>query len=206
MSRFIQAAAIIPTSYPERRRRRPVFMDPLRLIEKYYPAGSEAHRILLRHSLRVAGKAGEIARRLAADKVDAEFVYEAAMLHDIGMLFTDAPEIGCHGSLPYLCHGYKGRELLEREGLHRHALVCDRHIGVGLSAAEIVAQGLPLPVRDMLPLTEEERIVTYADLFFSKNPRENDSERPVEKVRQTIARYGEDKVVIFDQWHARFGG
>lgn len=181
-------------------------MDPLSLIEKYYPAGSEAHRILLRHSLRVAGKAGEIACRLAGGQVDVTFVYEAALLHDIGMLFTDAPEIGCHGSLPYLCHGYKGRELLESEGLHRHALVCDRHIGVGLSAAEIVARGLPLPVRDMLPLTDEERIVTYADLFFSKNPRENDSERPVEKVRQTIARYGVEKVDVFDLWHARFGG
>lgn len=180
-------------------------MDPLRLIEKYYPAGSESHRILLRHSLWVAGKAREIARRLAADKVDADFVYEAALLHDIGMLYTDAPEIGCHGSLPYLCHGYKGRELLESEGLHRHALVCDRHIGVGLSAAEIVAQGLPLPVRDMQPLNDEERIVTYADLFFSKNPKENDNERSVEKVRKTLARYGAEKVKIFDLWHARFG-
>jgi uncharacterized protein len=181
-------------------------MNPLSLIEKYYPAGSEAHRILLRHSVRVAGKAREIARRLAAEGVDIDFVYEAGLLHDIGMLFTDAPDIGCHGSLPYLCHGYKGRELLEAEGLPRHALVCDRHIGIGLSAAEIEAQGLPLPVRDMLPLTVEERIVTYADLFFSKSPRENDSERSVDKVRQTLARYGEEKVAVFDLWHARFGG
>lgn len=181
-------------------------MDPLHLIEKYYPAGTEAHRILLRHSLRVAGKAREISRRLDSEKVDSHFVYEAALLHDIGMLFTDAPEIGCYGNLPYLCHGYKGRELLEAEGLHRHALVCDRHIGIGLSAAEIVAQRLPLPVRDMLPLTEEERIVTYADLFFSKNPKEKDGERAVEKVRKTLARYGVEKVAVFDLWHARFGG
>jgi uncharacterized protein len=158
-------------------------MDPFRLIEKFYPAGTESHRILLRHSIRVAGKAGEIAGRLAVEGVDVDFVHEAALLHDIGMLFTDAPEIGCHGSLPYLCHGYKGRELLESEGLPRHALVCDRHIGIGLSASEIVTQKLPLPVRDMLPLTVEERIVTYADLFFSKNPTENDCERSVEKVR-----------------------
>lgn len=181
-------------------------MNPLSLIEKYYPAGSEAHRILLRHSVRVADKAREIARRLAAEGVDIDLVYEAALLHDIGMLYTDAPDIGCHGSLPYLCHGYKGRELLEAEGLPRHALVCDRHIGIGLSAAEIVAQGLPLPVRDMLPLTEEERIVTYADLFFSKSPRENDGERSADKVRQTLARYGAEKVAVFDLWHARFGG
>lgn len=181
-------------------------MNPLRLIEKYYPAGTEAHRILLRHSVRVAGKAREIAGRLAAGGVDIDFVHEAALLHDIGMLFTDAPEIGCHGKLPYLCHGFKGRELLEQEGLPRHALVCDRHIGVGLSAGEIETRSLPLPVRDMLPLTLEERIVTYADLFFSKSPAENDGERPVERVRQKLARYGVEKIAVFDLWHIQFGG
>jgi len=180
-------------------------MNPLRLIEKYYPPGSDGHRILLRHSMRVAGKARQVAVRVAAG-VDPDFVYEAALLHDIGMFFTDAPDISCHGHLPYLCHGYKGRELLEHEGLPRHALVCDRHIGVGLSAAEIEEQGLPLPVRDMLPLTEEERIVTYADLFFSKNSAENDDERTADAVRSTLARYGAGKVAVFDLWHDRYGG
>jgi len=180
-------------------------MDPFRLIEKYYPAGTLAHRILLRHSVLVAGKARDVALRLPTGEVDIGFVHEAALLHDIGMFFTDAPEIGCHGPLPYLCHGYKGRELLEREGFPRHALVCDRHIGIGLSAEEITAQGLPLPVREMRPLTLEERIVTYADLFFSKNPTENDEERSVEKVRKTLSRYGSEKIAIFDHWHARFG-
>jgi len=179
-------------------------VDPLRLIEKYYPAGTKAHRILLRHSLRVAAKADAVARLLETQGVDREFVHEAALLHDIGMLFTAAPELGCHGELPYLCHGFKGRELLEQEGWSRHALVCDRHIGVGLSAEEICRLGLPLPVRDMLPLTLEEEIVTYADLFFSKNPSENDRERSAETVRQTLARYGTEKVAVFDRWHARF--
>jgi len=179
-------------------------MNPLQLIDKYYPPGTKAHRILLRHSLRVAAKADAVARRLGAQRVDLDFVHEAAVLHDIGMLFTDAPEIGCHGSLPYLCHGFKGRELLEKEGWPRHALVCDRHIGVGLTADEIRTHGLPLPIRDMLPLTLEEQIVTYADLFFSKNPAENDSERSAAAVRLTLARYGEEKIAVFDRWQACF--
>jgi uncharacterized protein len=58
----------------------------------------------------------------------------------------------------------------------------------------------------MLPLTVEERIVTFADLFFSKNPTENDCERSVEKVRRSLARYGTEKVAVFDLWHARFSG
>jgi len=182
-------------------------MNPIALIEKYYPQGTEAHRILLRHSGRVASKALIAARRLShLETVDIEFVREAAMLHDIGILFTNAPDLGCHGDLPYLAHGYKGRELLDQEGLPRHALVCERHIGVGLTAEEIRASHLPLPVRDMLPLTVEEQIITYADLFFSKNPTENDRERTPDQVRETLVRFGADKPAIFDAWHTRFGG
>jgi uncharacterized protein len=182
-------------------------MNPIALIEKYYPPGSTAHRILLRHSGRVAAKALAAARVASRQEpVDLEFVREAALLHDIGIRFTHAPDLGCHGELPYLAHGYKGRELLEQEGLPRHALVCERHIGVGLTAEEIRAQKLPLPIRDMLPLTVEEQIVTYADLFFSKNPQQEERERTPDQVRQTLARFGADKPAVFDAWHARFSG
>lgn len=145
-----------------------------------------------------------IANRMRGTTVDTDFVREAALLHDIGILFTAVPRLGCEGKLHYLCHGIKGRELLEAEGLLRHALVCERHIGVGLSAEEIVRQKLPLPVRDMLPLSVEERIVAYADLFFSKNPAKLGLERSVDQVRKSLARHGEDKVAIFDQWHEQF--
>jgi uncharacterized protein len=182
-------------------------MKPIALLEKYYPPGSKAHRILLHHSGRVAAKAVTAARSLSQRQpVDVEFIREAALLHDIGILFTNAPDLGCHGELPYLAHGYKGRELLEQEGLPRHALVCERHIGVGLTAEEIRANHLPLPIRDMLPLSVEEQIITYADLFFSKDPKENDQERTPAQVRQTLSRFGADKPEVFDAWHARFGG
>jgi uncharacterized protein len=181
-------------------------VDALKLLEKYYPEGTPAHQALLRHSRRVAALATALARRLASTtNVDVPFVEEAALLHDIGILHTDAPEIGCYGPLPYLAHAYKGREMLEAEGLPRHALVCDRHVGIGLSAAEIIARQLPLPHRDMLPLTIEEQIVTYADLFFSKSLKEQDRLRPLENVRSKLAGYGAEKVAVFDAWHARFG-
>jgi uncharacterized protein len=179
---------------------------PIALLEKYYPPGSDSHRILLRHSESVAAKAVAVAQGLSEPCVDLTFVREAALLHDIGILFTAVPQLGCQGELPYLCHGIKGRELLEKEGLPRHGLVCERHIGVGLSAEEIVRQQLPLPARDMLPISVEEQIVTYADLFFSKNPAKSGKERSVDKVRKSLARHGEDKVAVFDAWHQRFGG
>ena len=62
-----------------------------------------------------------------------------------------------------------------------------------------------MPVRDMLPISLEEQIVTYADLFFSKNPAKLGLERSADKVRKSLARHGEDKVAVFDEWHERFG-
>ncbi len=180
-------------------------VDPISLLNKYYPPGSDGHRILLLHSELVAAKAVAVAQRMTGTGVDLDFVREAALLHDIGILYTDVPQLGCRGELPYLCHGVKGRELLEQEGLPRHGLVCERHIGVGLSAEEIVRQQLPLPARDMLPISLEEQIVTYADLFFSKNPAKSGKERSVDKVRKSLARHGADKVAVFDAWHQRFG-
>ncbi len=180
-------------------------MDPIALLEKYYSPGSTSYRILLQHSEQVANKAVAVANRLTDTTVDVKFVREAALLHDIGILFTTVPQLGCQGKLPYLCHGIKGREILEAEGLPRHALVCERHIGVGLSAEEILRQDLPLPMRDMLPISLEEQIVTYADLFFSKNPAKLGLERSADKVRKSLARHGEDKVAVFNEWHERFG-
>lgn len=179
-------------------------LNAMALLDKYYTPGSDAHRILLAHSQNVATKATVIAHALPAGTVDVPFVTEAALLHDIGICFTAVSSLGCFGDLPYLCHGLKGREMLEAEGLPRHALVCERHIGVGLTAEEIRQQKLPLPGRDMLPITVEEQIVTYADLFFSKDPAKDGRERSIAQVRDSLARFGEEKLAIFDQWHAMF--
>lgn len=182
-------------------------MNPWALLEKHYPPGDPAREILFVHSRAVAAKALAVANRLAtSESLDLHFIEEAALLHDIGVRFVHAPSIGCHGDLPYLAHGYKGRELLEAEGWPRHALVCERHIGVGLSAAEIVAQQLPLPARDMIPLTLEEMVITYADLFFSKGELELTREKDVERVRQTLARFGAGHLAVFERWHERFAG
>lgn len=182
-------------------------MNPWPLLEKHYPPGDPAREILFAHSRAVSAKALAVANRLApGETLDLPFIGEAALLHDIGIRFVHAPAIGCHGDLPYLAHGYKGRELLEAEGWPRHALVCERHIGVGLSATDIAAQHLPLPVRDMIPETLEEIIITYADLFFSKGAAELTQEKSVERVRQGVARFGAGNLATFERWHAHFAG
>ena len=56
----------------------------------------------------------------------------------------------------------------------------------------------------MTPLTIEEQIIAYADLFFSKNPQHLERERSAQKVRKSLCKFGEEKGVIFDHWQQRF--
>jgi uncharacterized protein len=178
--------------------------DPEKLIRRLYARSPEAMGFLLEHSSMVSRKALDVARRVEHLGPDLRFVEEAAMLHDIGIIRTNAPLFGCRGDAPYICHGVLGREMLEVEGLPRHSLVCERHVGVGLRVKDIVEKGFPLPRRDMAPESLEETIVCFADKFFSKD-REPLREKPLEKVRSQIARYGADKLAVFDSWVELFG-
>jgi len=175
-------------------------IDALEIIGKYYQPGSIAHGILLEHGRAVADKARRIALILHLD-IDMDIVEQAALLHDIGMFMTRAPGLGCHGDRDYICHGYLGRELLEREGLPILALVCERHVGAGLTAGEIAEHHLPLPMRDMLPLSVEEKIICYADKFFSKGKNHRDREKTVEEIRAGFAGYGKAQIARFDALH-----
>ncbi len=54
------------------------------------------------------------------------------------------------------------------EGLERHALVAERHIGLGITREEIIRQQLPLPRRDMLCESLEEKIICWLICFSAK--------------------------------------
>lgn len=178
-------------------------MDIIAIIDKYYSMEGQLRELLLTHSRCVARKALECARR-CAPQADMQFLEEAAMLHDIGIIHCDAPGIYCAGSLPYICHGVQGSEMLEAEGLPRHALVCERHTGAGLSAEDIRRQHLPLPQRDMLPVSLEEKLVCYADKFYSKSG-DPEAEKPLERVLASMERFGPDTLARFRELHALFG-
>jgi len=174
-------------------------MNAVALLEKYFH-DPYAFRIILEHSRMVAAKALQTARNLEEMGLDLNFLEEAAMLHDIGVCRTAAPKFHCHGIEPYIRHGIIGKEILEAEGFPRHALVCERHIGVGLSVADIRSQRLPLPEKDMTPQTLEEKIVCFADLFYSKSPGKSGKEKSIDKVKTGLEIFGEHKVMIFEGW------
>ncbi len=177
-------------------------MNPYPLIQKYYTPGTELYHVLVAHSEQVRDLALEVAKKHPELEADIEFIAEAAMLHDIGIFLCDAPRIFCHGSHQYIEHGYLGADLLRKEGLDRHALVCERHTGTGISLEKIKEHNLPVPHRDMLPVTIEEQIICYADKFFSKTAL--NSMHDPEKISKMLGRHGQENIAVFDTWHIRF--
>lgn len=180
-------------------------INPVELVGRYYVADSKSCRILMEHGRLVAGKALAAAARVAHLQPDFDFIHSAAILHDVGIFLTDSPVLGCHGIEPYIRHGILGREILEALGYPRHGLVCERHVGAGISAEDIRRFNLPLPERDMRPVSIEEEIICYADKFFSKNGGGRPHEKSVAEILEDLGRYGEDKAERFMRWVERFG-
>lgn len=173
-------------------------MNALALIDRYYPEENELKHILLTHSRSVADKALALARLHPELNLDLQFIEEAALLHDIGIFLTDADGIHCYGSHPYICHGYLGADLVRKDGFPRHALVCERHTGAGLSLKAIEERNLPIPHREMVPVSLEEQLICFADKFYSKTKL--DKEKSLEKARKSIERHGEEGLERFDNW------
>ncbi|MDR1201534.1 MAG: HDIG domain-containing protein [Tannerellaceae bacterium] len=179
-------------------------MNPLDIISNYYVVGSDAYRIVVAHSRDVADKALAIAREHPEMNLDMAFISEAAMLHDIGIFMCNAPEIDCHGEADYICHGYLGANLMRKEGYPRHALVCERHTGTGISEREIIERSLPLPHHDMLPISMEEQLICFADKFYSKTKL--GKEKPISKIKKGLSKYGDTTLLRFEHWCKLFLG
>ena len=177
-------------------------MDYQAIINKYYPEDNELRHILLVHSRAVADKALAIADRHPEFSLDHQFIEEAAMLHDIGIVRCNAPGIQCFGTEPYICHGRIGADMLRAEGFPQHARVCERHTGAGITRSQIIAQQLPLPQQDFLPETMEEKIICYADKFFSKTHL--DEEKTIEQTIASLSKFGEEGVARFREWVKMF--
>ncbi|RYD76347.1 MAG: HD domain-containing protein [Sphingobacteriales bacterium] len=182
-------------------------LDYFKIIHKYIPPYSLTYRIYITHVTLVTAKALDIARRLKLSPEQQQFIEEACMLHDIGIIKVNAEEIGCHGDLPYIAHIIEGRKILEDEGLPLHAKIAENHVGVGgLTKKEITDGKIPLPQRDIICETIEEKIISYADLFYSKNPRKLFAEKPLKQVQAKVKKYGKRQEKLFKEWYKLFEG
>ena len=91
-------------------------------------------------------------------------------------------------------------------GRPRLARVCERHVGVGSSADDVLRFNLPLPARDMVPISIEEQIICYADKFFSKNGNgsQKTQGKKIDQILHSLQKYGQDKVHKFQKWVEMF--
>ncbi len=169
------------------------------IIDRFYPCDDELKRIFLIHARKVADLSLEMAARHPELGLDVEFIEEAALLHDLGIFMCDAPRIHCHGDKPYICHGYLGAELLRSMGYPRHAAVCERHTGTGLTKELIEREGWPLPLKDFTPVTLEEQLICFADKFYSKT-KHLEQARTLEQVRESMRKISDEAVEKIDFW------
>ena len=172
------------------------------IITFFYPQDDDLRRTLVDHSQKVCRKALQIAENSRLD-IDIKLVTEGALLHDIGIFKCHAPDIFCNGNAPYITHGIIGGKLLREYGeahgidLEKHARICERHTGSGLSIEDIRLQKLPLPEKDYLPETLEEKLVCLADKFFSKSA--NSNEKSIEDIRRSMKKFAPSTLDRFDE-------
>jgi len=170
-------------------------------INEVYKNDKSVLDFLIPHSESVAKLAVDIAKKQNAD---VDFVERAALMHDIGIIFTDTPKLNCKGKAPYMQHGIYGQKLLEEHGFIREAIIAKTHIGVGITIEHIIKNNLPLPAIDMYPTTLEEEIVSFADKFFSKRPEYLTTPKLLAEVEADIKRYGDESYKTFKKWCVKF--
>lgn len=108
---------------------------------------------VIRHCRAVATVAMRLAQEISMQGYDVniDVVKVGALLHDIG-----------RGVTHQIDHGVTGVALAQSFGLSPTLIqIIERHIGSGITSNE--ARRLELPVKDYLPQSLEEKIVTYAD-------------------------------------------
>ena len=142
---------------------------------------------VIAHCKAVSRTAVTLAGQVKLIGIDRELVRLGGLYHDIGR----ARSHDIHHAL----EGVKiGRELGFPERL---LSIIERHIGAGITAAE--AGRLGLPRKDYLPITPEEKIVSYAD-NLTKGSEPMSFEQAMERFRLLLGP-GHEGIGLLVQQH-----
>lgn len=144
----------------------------------------------LNHSLKVAAKALEIARRTGAT-LDLELVGRGALFHDLGKTATHE-----------ISHGRIGAEMGAKLGLPQAiTAIMEKHIRGGLTEPE--AMELGLPVKDYTLHRLEERIIIYADRLVDiihddmvDIKEETEAEVRFVEILNSYPKYGKNEITL----------
>lgn len=167
-------------------------MDKNFKLLKKYSQSEKSLDIVLNHSLAVLEKSIDIIiRKKLRNQVNFDLIVSGCLLHDIGAF--EFMENFCNFQKDYLRHGIIGGKILRREGFEKEALIAERHIGAGFSKKYIIENNLPLPKKDFLPVTVEQKLVCYADKFHSKSGKKDN----LENIKKEFKKYGEEPLRRF---------
>ena len=126
--------------------------DSIALLKKITEENFEG---IFKHSKAVETLAIHIASQI---ECDIDLVVAGSLLHDIGR--SKYPPKSNNAIL----HGVEGAKILKNNGIDQRIIsITERHIGAGITVKDIEKQKIPIPKKDYLPTTIEEKIVAYAD-------------------------------------------
>ena len=133
----------------------PDYVTCIRLLQRRLTPSN-----VISHSIQTTQTALQAAKRIKKQGkiVKCDIILAGALLHDIGR---------CRSH--HLDHGIIGAQLLRKEGLPEQvARIAENHLFAGITKHEAVELGLPF--QNYLPVTLEEKIITYADNISKKEP------------------------------------
>lgn len=175
-------------------------------LHKKYAPSKEILNLVWSHSQIVERMVQNIIANHPELAIDKELARSGALVHDIGVYMVEA--CPCHrkgreGNIePYIKHGVIGANMLRKEGLGEDlARIVERHIGTGIEKEQIIERNLPLPHKDFIPETLEEKLVGYADNFHSKKPKFNS----YTEIKEDLSRYGQENVKRLEEARKLFG-
>lgn len=108
---------------------------------------------VIEHCLAVASYTYEVSERMRESglDIDVRVATNGALLHDIGRSVTHS-----------IRHGVEGAKILRERHLPEcYALICERHIGAGITREEATLLGLP--PKEYIPVSWEEKAVAHCD-------------------------------------------
>ncbi|MCF3106392.1 HD domain-containing protein [Streptomyces roseoverticillatus] len=176
--------------------------EDIRALHERHAPSPEALELVRTHC-EIVWRIAEQVLDASPDGIDRDLVRAGCLLHDIGVyrLYDDTGRADLTG---YVRHGVLGHELLRAEGLPEEICrFCSCHVGMGLTRHDVLCRQLPLPAADYLAVTQEEKLVMYADKFHSKTspPRFVAADTYAARVR----RFGRDKAETFTGLRKTFG-
>ena len=170
-------------------------------LHKKYAPDDLSFELVYTHCEIVTRIALEIVEKNDLD-IDADALYQATMLHDIGAYTLYIPELKTFKQDGYKQHAMIGATILAEEGFSESIVAAVRtHVLMGLTGNEIRQQKWKLPYIDTEPASLEAELVCYADRFHSKNPQFNSHETFLAHLRKDLP----DQANKFQAMIDRFG-